>query len=75
MATKSEQCPNHQQIFEDVVIATRDIQAIKDTLTLIAARTSADHDCLVALNAKVAAWALMGSVIGGAVVQVIGKYL
>jgi hypothetical protein len=75
MTIKSDQCPNHQAIFEDVVIATRDIQAIKETLTIVAARAQEDHDVLTALNAKVAAFALMGSAVGGALMQIVGKYL
>lgn len=75
MAAKSEQCANHEKLFEDVVLATRDLQNFKDTLALIAARSQADHDLLITLNAKVAAWALMGSTIGGALMQILSKYL
>ena len=75
MAAKSEQCANHEKLFEDVVLATRDLQNLKDTLTITAARSQADHDMLITLNAKVAAWALLGSVLGGALIQLLSKYL
>lgn len=75
MITKSEQCTNHEKLFEDLVIATRDIQSFKEALAIIAARSAADHDAITALNAKVAAWALMGSTLGGALIQLLSKYL